>query len=1087
MRLSLGRFRCFPLLLALLSAYPAMAQDPGASSWLKLAAGAISGQSLSPTNRTINVPAGGSIKGWFTVEVNSTWPTNTTMWMGVTPTWGDARYSYIDAGGWSGPYTGLSPAIGVDLTAPSTPGTYYLIAAYHAEFNAAQVLSATNWSVIEPVWHNGDDIAAWSPTTIAEANTNGTVLVDFLYPSGNSPRYVPATAIIVNVGPAAPTDPGGTSSLLLVNGTISGQTVSAVNHAISVNPGASITGQFTVQVNSTFPTGSTMSMGVTPTWGDHATGYTDLGGFTTPIIGMGKTVDVNLTAPTTPGTYYIVVAFRDESSAVYVMSGTTAASGAPVWNNGDDVADWSPAAINAANTFGTTFVNYSDSGANRPRYVPATAIVVAVGVSTTDPGASSSMLLVDGTIAGHYVTPVNRTLTVMPGALLTGELHVQVNSTFPAGSPMALGVTSTWGVPQISYTDLGSLPTPVAGLSKTIPIYMEAPTQPGIYYIISAFYGDYEAGQVMSATHSSVGANVWHNGDDIAAWTPATIDMANAYGTVLVNYLFPWGNNPRSVPATAIKIVVSTSDPANRSLVKVMGGTLAGQTITETNTTIMVAPGAAISGQFNVKVNSAWPSGSHLTMGVTPSWGDHASGFTQLDSGFATPANWTRDITVNYKAPNKPGVYYIITAFRDQASAAEVMSCTNASPGADVWNNGDDVADWTPVSVDRTNEFGNVYVDYLGLPGNSPRHVPAGAITVIVQSTEWHADFNGDGKADVLWYNSKNGSVYVFLMNGAVITSGGSPGQVRDLDWQIQGVADFNGDGKADILWRHRLTGMLYVWLMNGTEATATSSLGLVADRKWSIERIADFNGDKKADLLWRHASTGMLYVWLMDGTRTISMGSPGGVEDQTWQIQDTGDFNGDGKADLLWRNSVSGMIYVWLMNGTNVTSMGCPGTVSDLDWQIRALGDFNGDGKTDLFWVHQTTGQAYVWLMSGIGLAANGSPGRMAETDWKVIGSADFNADGKADILWRHATSGQLAVWLMQDIFTSAKAFPGTVGDLNWQIVGLADFDGNRKADIIWRHYSTGEVALWLMNGTQNVGQGSVAVVDDKTWVIVK
>ena len=31
---------------------------------------------------------------------------------------------------------------------------------------------------------------------------------------------------------------------------------------------------------------------------------------------------------------------------------------------------------------------------------------------------------------------------------------------------------------------------------------------------------------------------------------------------------------------------------------------------------------------------------------------------------------------------------------------------------------------------------------------------------------------------------------------------------------------DFNGDGKADILWRHKDTGQLSIWLMNGTSPT---------------------------------------------------------------------------------------------------------------------------------------------------------------------------------------------------------------------------------------------------------------------------
>lgn len=1065
-----------------------MAQDPGAASWLRLNEGLLAGQALSTTNRTINVAPGAPITGWFTVNVNSTWPSETTVWMGVTPTWGDARYNFLDVGGWVGPYMGNSPAIAVNMVAPDTPGTYYIITAYHPEFNAAQVLSCTNWSAGETLWNNGDDVASWPPTTIATANANGTVLVDYWYPTGNSPRYVPATAIIIIVGTPTPTDPGGSSSLLLVSGTLAGQSVSAANHVISVNPGVAITGQFTVQINSTFGAGTTMSMGVTPTWGNQSSSYTDLGGFTTPVTGLTRAIDVSLTAPTTPGTYYIIAGFRDESSAAYVMSCTTTATGSPFWNNGDDIANWSPAAITTANTAGTTYVDYYNLGSSVPRYVPATAIVVVVGASSDDPGATSSLLLVSGTVNGQYVTASNRTLTVMPGDLLSGQLQVQINSTFASGTPMALGLTSSWGIRQTGYADLGDFPTPTTGLSKTIPVYMEAPSEPGTYYIITAFYGDYTAGQVMSATHSSVGSLVWYNGDDIAGWTPTTINTANTDGTVLVNYLYPWGNNPRSVPATAIKVIVSTYDPAPRSRVGIMSGSLAGQALSDTNTTIIVAPGAAISGQFTVKINSAWPAGSYLSMGITPSWGSHADSYAQLESGFDTPiGNWMRDIQINYTAPDKPGIYYIITAFRNQASAAQVMSCTNVVPGSEVWGNGDDIADWTPASVFKANYLGAAYVNYLGLAGNSPRYVPAGIITVIVQTTEWHGDFNGDGRADVLWFNTSTGNVYVWLMEGFTVKSHGAPGAVSDLDWEIQGVADFNADGKSDILWRNQVTGQIYVWLMNGYDPISFASPGTVSNRNWRIERLGDFNGDHRADLLWRHALTGDLYVWLMNGAGITSMGSPGSVAEQNWHIRDTGDFNGDGKADILWYHALTGQVYVWLMNGIDPATMGCPGSASDLNWQIDTLADFNGDGKTDIFWQHRATGQAYVWLMNGSGLAANGSPGAMTDTAWEVMGAADFNGDGKGDIVWRQGASGQLFVWLMNGVSTTAEGSPGTVDNLNWQMMGLADFDGDKKADIIWRHRSTGEVALWLMNGTFNTGQGTAFTVDDWSWRIVK
>jgi len=48
-------------------------------------------------------------------------------------------------------------------------------------------------------------------------------------------------------------------------------------------------------------------------------------------------------------------------------------------------------------------------------------------------------------------------------------------------------------------------------------------------------------------------------------------------------------------------------------------------------------------------------------------------------------------------------------------------------------------------------------------------------------------DYNGDGKADLLWQNTASGQVYMMLMNGFTIGSGALLYTEPDTQWKIVG------------------------------------------------------------------------------------------------------------------------------------------------------------------------------------------------------------------------------------------------------------------------------------------------------------
>ena len=74
-------------------------------------------------------------------------------------------------------------------------------------------------------------------------------------------------------------------------------------------------------------------------------------------------------------------------------------------------------------------------------------------------------------------------------------------------------------------------------------------------------------------------------------------------------------------------------------------------------------------------------------------------------------------------------------------------------------------------------------------------------------------------------------------MNGTTIASQASPETVAPSSgWVMQSVGDYDGSGRAGILWRNSSSGEVYMWLMNGTTITSQADVETIAPSAgWQI------------------------------------------------------------------------------------------------------------------------------------------------------------------------------------------------------------------------------------------------------------
>lgn len=341
-----------------------------------------------------------------------------------------------------------------------------------------------------------------------------------------------------------------------------------------------------------------------------------------------------------------------------------------------------------------------------------------------------------------------------------------------------------------------------------------------------------------------------------------------------------------------------------------------------------------------------------------------------------------------------------------------------------------------------------------------PTFQKVGAITAGSASDVSTADFNRDGKQDVLVVRTAPGQSQTFFGDGTggfTLASNANGFSLLRNDEIL--VGEFNGDGFPDLYVRRDDGGnnrQMQVYVNDGQGRFSLSAE--ITARVLSF-LIGDVNNDGLDDVL--ASTSGNYAVYLTNTNRTFTrLPNEFGFGTSALLL----DLNGDGRLDfvnVIRGAAGNGTMFIWQGNGN--------GTFQQMDFlslpdyvNLRKVADLNRDGRPDIAAITAcggtTTTRLYLLLNNGnSNFTASTFDLTGAPCDLTIKGVQDFTGDGSPDVALSNRrialNDGQGNICALSETCCSTDLLP--------TINAAADFNGDNRADVL-NFESFTSIALW-------------------------